>query len=121
MLDPSLKIFFPGKLVFGSGSLAQLGDEIIQLKPNKVFIATISPLLNSIADFTASLKQNNIEIVTDTSIVQEPTFTDFEKLMQTVTPFNPDVVIGIGGGSVLDIAKLVAVQPENDQQLKDYV
>lgn len=121
MLDSSLKIFFPGKLVFGNGSLAQLADEVIQLKPNKVFIATISPLLNSIADFTASLKENKIEILIDTSIVQEPTFSDFEKLMQTVAPFNPDVVIGIGGGSVLDIAKLVAAQLENEQELKDYV
>jgi alcohol dehydrogenase len=121
MLESSLKIFFPGKLVFGNGSLAQLADEIIQLKPNKIFIATISPLINSIADFTVSLKENKIEILIDTSIVQEPTFTDFEKLMQTVAPFNPDVVIGIGGGSVLDIAKLVAAQLENEQELKDYV
>ena len=121
MLDPSLKIFFPGKLVFGNGSLAQLADDVIQLKPSKVLIATISPLLNSIADLTTALKQKNIEIITDTSIVQEPTFADFEKLIQKVTPFNPDLIIGIGGGSVLDIAKLVAVQLENDQQLKDYV
>jgi alcohol dehydrogenase class IV len=118
--DP-LKIFFPGKLVFGNGTLAQLADEVIQLKPKKVFIATISPLINSIADFIAALKENNIEILTDTSIVQEPAFADFEKMMQTATPFNPDVVIGIGGGSVLDIAKLVAAQLENEQQLKDYV
>jgi alcohol dehydrogenase len=41
--------------------------------------------------------------------------------MQTVTPFDPDVVIGIGGGSVLDIAKLVAAQLGNEQQLRDYV
>jgi alcohol dehydrogenase len=118
--DP-LKIFFPGKLVFGNGTLAQLADEVIQLKPKRVFIATISPLINSIADLTNTLRQNKIEILTDTSIVQEPTFTDFEKLMQTVAPFNPDLVIGIGGGSVLDIAKLVAAQLENEQQLKDYV
>ena len=118
--DP-LKIFFPGKLVFGNGILAQLADEVIQLKPRKVFIATISPLINSIADFTNTLKQSKIEVLTDTSIVQEPTFSDFEKLMQIVTPFNPDVVIGIGGGSVLDIAKLVAAQLENEQQLKEYV
>ena len=118
--DP-LKIFFPGKLVFGNDTLTQLADEVIQLKPNKVFIATISPLINSIADFTDTLKQKNIEILTDTSIVQEPTFVDFEKLMQIVTPFNPDIVIGIGGGSVLDIAKLVAAQLGNEQQLKDYV
>ena len=118
--DP-LKIFFPGKLVFGNGSLAQLADEVIQLKPGKVFIATISPLLNSIADFTTSLKKNGIEILTDTSIVQEPGFSDFEKLMKIVTPFNPDVVVGIGGGSVLDISKLVAAQLDNEQLLKDYI
>jgi alcohol dehydrogenase class IV len=121
MLDNSLKIFFPGKLVFGSGTLAQLANEVLQLKPFKVFIATITPLEKTITDFVTALKNNNVEIITDTSIVVEPSFADFEKLMQTVTPFNPDVVIGIGGGSVLDIAKLVAAQLENEQQLKDYV
>ena len=39
--------------------------------------------------------------------------------MEKVTPFDPDVVIGIGGGSVLDIAKLVAAQLENEQTLRD--
>ena len=54
--DP-LKIFFPGKLVFGNGTLTQLADDVIQLKPGKVFIATISPLINFIGDFTTALKQ----------------------------------------------------------------
>ena len=117
----NLQIIFPGKLVFGSGTLPQLVDDVIALNPSKVFIATIEPLKNSLADLIASLQKNNIEILTDTSIVAEPSFADFEKLMQTVTPFNPDVVIGVGGGSVLDIAKLVAAQLENEQELKDYV
>jgi len=116
-----LKIFFPGKLVFGSGTLSQLADEVLQLKPGKVFIVTITPLKETIADFISALEGNNIETLTDTSIVQEPSFADFEKLMQTVIPFNPDIVIGIGGGSVLDIAKLVAAQLDNEQELKDYV
>lgn len=120
-MNQRLQIIFPGKLVFGNGTLAQLTDEVLLLNPVKVFIATIAPLHNAIADFTTALKNNNVEVLTDTSIVQEPSFTDFEKLMQTVTPFNPDVVIGIGGGSVLDIAKLVAAQLDNEQQLKDYV
>lgn len=116
-----LSISFPGKLVFGNGTLPQLIDDVTELKPSKVFIATIEPLKNSLTDFIAALQKNNIKVVTDTSIVAEPSFSDFEKLMQVVTPFNPDVVIGIGGGSVLDIAKLVAAQLENEQQLKDYV
>lgn len=121
MLDNPLKIFFPGKLVFGNGTLPQLVTDVLDLKPTKVFIATIEPLKNPLTSFIEQLQQNNIEVLVDASIVAEPSFSDFEKLMQLVTPFNPDVVIGIGGGSVLDIAKLVAAQLENEQQLKDYV
>lgn len=121
MLDNSLKIFFPGKLVFGNGTLLQLVDDVLALNPGRVFIATIEPLKGPLADFISALEKNGIEVLTDTSIVAEPSFADFEKLMQAVTPFNPDVVIGIGGGSVLDIAKLVAAQLDNDQQLNDYV
>ena len=119
--DNFLKIFFPGKLVFGNGTLSQLADEIVELKPSRVFIATIEPLRNAIKEFETSLTINAIEILIDASIVQEPTFTDFETLMKKVAPFNPDIVIGIGGGSVLDVAKLVAAQLENEQQLKDYI
>ncbi|HMU09301.1 MAG TPA: iron-containing alcohol dehydrogenase [Ferruginibacter sp.] len=116
-----LQIIFPGKLVFGNGTLSQLAGEVLQLNPARVFIITIVPLQENLKEFITSLKNNNVEILTDTSIVQEPSFDDLKKLMHTVAPFNPDVVIGIGGGSVLDIAKLVAAQLDNEQQLNDYV
>jgi alcohol dehydrogenase class IV len=121
MLADPLKIFFPGKLVFGNGTLAQLPEDVLQLKPSRVFIATIGPLESMISQFVNTLKKNKIEVLQDESIIAEPSFSDFEKLMKKVTPFNPDVVIGIGGGSVLDIAKLVAAQLENEQELEDYV
>ena len=118
--DP-LKIFFPGKLVFGNGTLAQLPEDVLQLNPSRVFIATIEPLKSVIKEFVNTLEKSKIEVLQDTSIIAEPSFSDFEKLMKRITPFNPDVVIGIGGGSVLDIAKLVAAQLDNEQTLKDYV
>jgi alcohol dehydrogenase len=91
------------------------------LKPARVFIITITPLEGAIAGFISTSEKKGIVVLSDTSIVQKPTFSDFNKLMQTVAPFNPDVVIGIGGGSVLDIAKLVAAQLENEQSLQEYV
>jgi alcohol dehydrogenase class IV len=120
-MDQALQIIFPGKLVFGNGVLAQLPDDILQLKFEKVFIAGIEPLRDTIDKLSAELERKGLTILIDTSIRQEPSFVDFEKLMEKVTPFNPDVVIGIGGGSVLDIAKLVAAQLENEQHLDDYV
>lgn len=120
MEQRSLNIFFPEKLVFGTGCLSQLPGEVIALQPKKVMVLTIQPLLKQIEPFTGKLSQSNIEVRTDTSVVQEPSFSDFEKIMQLIGPFNPDMVIGIGGGSVLDIAKLVAAQLENEQSIREY-
>ncbi len=114
-----LTIQFPGKLVFGKGSLRNLADEVIRLSPKRVLLVTISPLLATLKNLVDTLETNGIQVQTDTSIVQEPSFADFTTLMKSATSFNPDVVLGIGGGSVLDVAKLVAAQLENDQTLTD--
>lgn len=121
MTQIPLSIHFPGKLVFGNGALAALGGEVLQWNPSKVFIATIAPLSHKLGGLIQFLTEKGIRTATDTSIVQEPAISDFEKLMQQVAAFNPDVVIGIGGGSVLDIAKLVAAQLGNEQSLRDYI
>jgi alcohol dehydrogenase class IV len=119
-VDP-LKIFFPGKLVFGNGCLSGLASDILDLRPAKVAIITIDPLRNAIDELVTSLQKNSVTVLVDTSITVEPGFSDFKKLMTKVSPFDPGIVIGIGGGSVLDIAKLVAAQLDNDQDLKEYV
>ena len=116
-----MTIYFPGKLVFGNGVTDQLFDEVMQLKASKVIILTIVPLLERISPLIDKLKVNKVEVLTDVSIVQEPGFNDFEQLLQKVKPFNPDLVIGIGGGSVLDVAKLLAAQLDNTQSLQEYV
>jgi alcohol dehydrogenase class IV len=116
-----VSIHFPSKLVFGKGVLGNLTGEITALGLKKVLIVTIEPLLKVIEPFVESLKQADIQVLMDTSILNEPSFKDFTDLMKKIDPENPDAVIGIGGGSVLDIAKLVAAQLENEQSLQEYV
>ena len=115
-----ITIHFPGKLIFGKGTIAQLNEEVKRFSSKKVLIITIDPLLSLIEPVINQLKKARIEVHFDTSILQEPYFSHFNDLMKKVTPFNPDMVIGIGGGSVLDIAKLVAAQLENEQTIKEY-
>ncbi len=116
-----ISIHFPSKLVFGKGKLDQLVNEIVSLRGRKALIITIEPLLPRLDSLITELKSNSIETLVDLSITGEPYFSDFEKLFSKIASFNPDVVIGIGGGSVLDVAKLVAAQLENEQSLREYV
>lgn len=114
-----INIYFPRKLVIGNGSMEKLPPEIAALHAKKVLIITITPLLKLVSALVEKLKQQGIETKIYTDIVQEPSFADVEKLMKQIAPFNPDLVTGIGGGSVLDVAKLVAALLGSEQTLRD--
>ncbi|HVU98297.1 MAG TPA: iron-containing alcohol dehydrogenase [Puia sp.] len=116
-----LRIHFPGKLVFGNHCIDELPGEVANLAPARVLILTITPLLAHLQPLFKALEQRNITIALYTSITQEPTFNDFHRVMSEATPFDPDLILGIGGGSVLDIAKLVAAQLGNAQCINHYV
>jgi alcohol dehydrogenase len=114
-----INIYFPRKLVIGKGSIEKLPAEIKALSCKKAFIITITPLLAVLEPIVKKLKSEGIEVKINTGIVQEPSFKDVEDIMKQVAPFNPDVVAGIGGGSVLDVAKLIAALLDNEQTLRD--
>jgi alcohol dehydrogenase class IV len=116
-----LKIHYPNKLVFGKGTLEQLPDEIMALSCSRVLIVTISPLLTQLNGLIATLEAKGIKVFVNMSIMHEPSFGEVQQMMQEVKGFNPDVVVGIGGGSVLDVAKLIAALLDNEQELKDIV
>ncbi|MBO9204058.1 MULTISPECIES: iron-containing alcohol dehydrogenase [Niastella] len=116
-----MKIHFPGKLVFGKNTLEQLPDEVTALSCTRALVVTITPLLGQLKGFVSKLEASGVQVQTNTSIVNEPSFAEVQQLLQEVKGFNPDVVIGIGGGSVLDVAKVTAALLENEQGLKDIV
>ena len=116
-----LTICFPGKLIFGNGKIAQLKDEVLAFTTKKVLLITIEPLLPMAESIVKQLKDAYLEVQIDSTTDKEPYFSDFKNMIRRVGRLNPDVVIGIGGGSVLDLAKLVAAQLDNRQTLEEYV
>jgi alcohol dehydrogenase class IV len=116
-----LQMNFPARLVFGNHTIAQMVDELVHLKSSRVAIVTIPALQSSIKPMLNQLAAAGIEVLKDEGISAEPYFADLHRLVEYFTPFRPDTVLGIGGGSVLDIAKLLAALLDNEQTLQDVV
>jgi alcohol dehydrogenase class IV len=53
------------------------------------------------------------------AIPGEPDIPTFEAALAAARAARPDLVVGLGGGSVLDVAKLVAAMWDGDQSLRD--
>jgi alcohol dehydrogenase class IV len=105
----------PGKLVFGNNSFEQFVTDFSGAGRQRLFVVTIPPLKERIVSMLTPLQQQSIQFTINDAIAGEPSFTDFERLLEEARAFNADSVVGIGGGSVLDTAKLIAAQIKNKQ------
>lgn len=121
MASLPLQMDFPGRLIFGNGRSDALLGYIQQNAYKKVLLLGIDALQTHIATFQTACASDDIEVIRDLSIQTEPSFSDVRRIQQRLDSFVPDVVVGIGGGSVLDVAKVLAAVIHNTQSLSEIV
>jgi alcohol dehydrogenase class IV len=109
----------PQKIVFGSGCINNFVEDFQKLGFKRLFILTAPPIRPLIADMQQQLEQMGVAMEVFDQIVAEPTVTDFKNILTKAQTFQADSVIGVGGGSVLDITKLVATLFYGKQQVED--
>ncbi len=109
------------KLVVGEHSFDVFVNDVLESGQKRLLIYSATPVLEFIGEGIAKLKKAGIQISVNTSIIGEPSFGEFELLLEEARGFRADSVAGIGGGSVLDVAKLMAVLLYSDQKLADVV
>lgn len=118
----SITLLQPQKIVLGEGSTKELSNDTILEGSNSILLLVATPLLQAIEDTVKSLQSKNKQVqLVEYKFLGEPTFSQFNILLNENEGFNPDCVIGIGGGSVLDCAKLLAALINNSQKLEDVV
>jgi len=115
----AITLLQPQEIVFGTGCIQTLVDDYKKMGLKRLFVLTAPPILPLIEQPLAELKTAGISIETYQDIVAEPTVNDFKKILEVARGFRADSVIGIGGGSVLDLTKLVAAFIHSDQQVED--
>ena len=109
----------PQKIVFGTGCIETFTDDYKKLGLQRLFVLTAPPILPLIEAPLEDLRRAGISIEIFQNILAEPTVNDFKRILGAARQFQADSVVGIGGGSVLDVTKLVAAFLHSDQQVED--
>ena len=115
----AITLLQPQKIVFGTGCIQTFVDDYKKLGLQRLFVLTAPPIRPLIEEPLNALKASGISIEVFQDIVAEPTVNDFKKILEVARQFKADSVVGIGGGSVLDVTKLVAAFLNSDQQVED--
>ncbi|NFN93809.1 iron-containing alcohol dehydrogenase [Clostridium botulinum] len=113
----------PINLLFGRGKINQIGKEVAK-HGKKVLIVTgkNSTKRSGLLDKTISLlKQEQIEVEVFDKVTQNPLTTTIYKGAETVKATECDVILGLGGGSIMDAAKSIAFSAKNPGDISDYI
>jgi alcohol dehydrogenase len=113
----------PKKIYHGEGSLSKLDDIVRELKIKRVFLLT-DPILRElgvIQPVLEILEKQNIHVHLVSNVVPEPPLEVGNLVVEEVRNSKAELVIGIGGGSALDLAKAAAVLAENEGYVEDYL
>ena len=115
--------YLPVNVIFGCGKSAQAG-EITKPYGTKALIVTgrssakKSGLYDKVND---SLKAAGIDSVLFDKVAQNPLTTTAIEGAEFAKANDCDVVVAIGGGSIMDCAKAIAFLAVNDGDINDYI
>ena len=112
-----------GKIVFGNGAFEQLAAQIGELGGTKPLVVLDKNL--SAAGLkervTAYFKKAGMTIAIFDKVEGEPPLELADEGAKAAASKKCDVVVGIGGGSTMDVAKAVAVIVTNKGKAEDYL
>lgn len=113
------------RVVFGRGSFNQLGDIISPKRVNDKapFIFLVDDVFKGNAWLTSRIPLAYQDQIIYISADQEPKTSQVDALVEQLIlnhKQKPSGIIGIGGGTLLDLAKAVAIMLTNKGEAKDY-
>lgn len=98
----------PPRIVFGNGCAPQCAEYLAQRGVKDVLLVSSTPVLPTIRGVLNELEKNRVRVVHSPPVDREPTVRMFEEMLARARGEKIDGIIGIGGGSVIDVAKLIA-------------
>lgn len=106
------------RVLFGNGKTALIPELFREVTDKKILILAFSETAKCVADILSLVRDAGIEYILDTSLHSEPSTLDIDRIAAKADGCG--AVLAIGGGSVLDCAKAVAMLATNGGTVVDY-
>lgn len=113
------------KVIFGRGSFSQLNEVLApkRLSIHAPFIYFIDDVFKNNIALTSRINLSYEDRIIFVSAKEEPKTSQVDELVEDIilkSKERPSGIIGIGGGTLLDIAKAVSIMINNDGEAEDY-
>ncbi len=111
------------KIVFGQGAVKNLADEVLALGGKKVLLVMDQALgeVGIAKQVIAPLETHDISYALFDKVTSEPEPNLSDEGAAVAREKGCDLVVGVGGGSSLDVAKAAAMLATNDGRAEDYI
>ena len=111
-----------GQLVFGRNAVDQIGDRVRQMGARRVLLVTDQTLLDAglVDRVSAPLRAADVTVEVFAGGSPEPPLHAVNDAIAAARDCGAEVLLGLGGGSNMDIAKAAAVVLTHGGAVKDY-
>jgi len=115
-LTTPIDLLRPPRVVFGAGTATETGRWVHERGLTRILV--VADAFNAARVDRLGL-EGKVTVFAD--IKPEPDIANLDALLAVAERVEPQVVIGFGGGSAMDLAKLAAVLPGSGQTIRDVV
>jgi len=109
--------YSPAKIITGDGCASVVGAEAVALGARRVLLVTdnvIRERTENVANALSSLRNAGTDVEVFAEVEHDPLVTTALRSTEFARAYRPDVIVGLGGGSSLDIAKATAIYLTNE-------
>ncbi len=110
------------RILMGPGAASRIGEEISRLGAKRVLVVTDQGILKAglLERVAKPLKSSGIRTMVFDGVEPDPRYELVGKCLEAAQGQRPHCILGLGGGSALDIAKAASVMATNKGTICDY-
>jgi len=98
----------PPHMMLGNGCAPQCADFLAQRGVRRVLLVSSTPVRPTLGPVRDALQKGHLTVIEAAPVDCEPTCAMFEQMLVAARHEAIEAMLGIGGGSVMDVAKLLA-------------